>query len=74
MIAEDVHLDEVDDGAIDDAVVYVAQRAAQNERERDRGERDAITQPQQSNENAQRVDQAARYNWSDFVVPLRSRT
>ena len=44
VVAEDVDLDEVDDRAVGDAVVDVAQRAAQNERQSHGREADAIAQ------------------------------
>ena len=38
MVAEDVDFDEVDDGAVSDAVVQVAERSAQYQGKRDRDE------------------------------------
>jgi len=42
MIAEDVNLDEIDDRAVKDAVMDVAQRPGKNERQGDRGQAEAV--------------------------------
>src|ERR1700722_16272503 len=65
-IAEDVDFDEVDDGAVEDAVVDVAQRSSQNQREGDGGEREPVAQADEGNENgAQECDREADQDPAD---------
>ena len=54
VIAEDVDLDEVDHGAVDDAVVDVAEGPAKDERKSHGGKRDAIAEADHGDEDGQR--------------------
>ena len=51
MVAEDVDLNEVDDRAVEDAVVDVAEGASQNQREGDGGEAEAVAKADEGDEH-----------------------
>src|SRR6516164_5428536 len=51
MISEDVNLNEVDDRAVSDAVVEVAKRATENQRQRPRCEREAVAEADHGDQN-----------------------
>ena len=54
MIGEDVDLNEVDHRAVDDAVVDVAEGAAEDEGKGDGGEGDVVAEADESDENDER--------------------
>ncbi len=50
-VTDDVDLNEVDDGAVGDAVMHVAECAAEDERERDRGAVDVVAETDHDDED-----------------------
>ena len=56
MVAEDVDLDEVDDGAVADAVVEIADGAAEDESKRDGGEAETTAEANECDEDSELGD------------------